>query len=185
MVELWLASFHCLRVSTGFLRILPCFVALALPQNLTPSQHVLSPRDALTVSFSRPKTFDVEGLTFLLLDSTNDGETNYDMLVVPAPDGSVRVCARVGEWFALSERRDVGAETGVLFGRWSKVLALTPDLSAVALYLGHSAVTSTFGAAGSLAVLLIWLYVAAAIVLLCAVVLRAMSPDAVPPPPAA
>jgi membrane protein len=56
--------------------------------------------------------------------------------------------------------------------------------AAVALYLGHSAVTSTFGAAGSLAVLLIWLYVAAAIVLLCAVVLRAMSADAVPPPAA-
>lgn len=44
----------------------------------------------------------------------------------------------------------------------------------VSFYLGHSAVTSIFGAAGSLAVLLIWLYAASAVVLLSAVLLRAM-----------
>ncbi|MEO8585178.1 MAG: alkaline phosphatase family protein [Acidobacteriota bacterium] len=88
------------------------------------------------VSFSPAKRFDLESLPFLLLDSTDDGETNYDTLVVLGADGGVRARAHPGEWFPLSERRDAGAETGVLFGRWSKVLALTPDLSAVALYLG-------------------------------------------------
>ena len=45
---------------------------------------------------------------------------------------------------------------------------------AVSLYLGHSALTSSFGAAGSMAVLLVWLYVAACVVLLCAVLLRVL-----------
>ena len=50
--------------------------------------------------------------------------------------------------------------------------------AAVSLYLGHSAVTSVFGAAGSLAVLLVWLYAAAGVVLLSAVALRALTPPA-------
>lgn len=75
----------------------------------------------------------------------------------------------------VSPRRLLGA---ALFG----AVLFEFAKAAVSLYLGHSAVTSTFGAAGSLAVLLIWLYVAAAVVLLCAVVLRAMSADTLPPP---
>lgn len=50
----------------------------------------------------------------------------------------------------------------------------------VSFYLGHSAVISTFGAAGSVAILLVWLYVVACVVLLCAVLLRAMGHDAAP-----
>lgn len=46
--------------------------------------------------------------------------------------------------------------------------------AAVSFYLGHSAVTSTFGAAGSMAVLLVWLYAASCVVLLCAIWLRAL-----------
>ena len=87
-------------------------------------------------SFSPAKTFDLEGLHFLLLDSTDDGETDYDTVAVLAEDGTVRARARAGQWFPLSDRRDAGAETGVLFGRWSKVLALAKDLSQVSLYLG-------------------------------------------------
>jgi predicted AlkP superfamily phosphohydrolase/phosphomutase len=94
------------------------------------------------VSFSPAKRFDVESLPFLLLDSTDDGRTNYDTLVVLGKDGSVRARARAGGWFSLSERADDGAETGVLFGRWSKLTALAPDLSSVTLYLGDRYRTS-------------------------------------------
>lgn len=47
--------------------------------------------------------------------------------------------------------------------------------SLVSFYLGHSAVMSTFGATGSVAILLLWLYVVGAVIMLCAVVLRAMN----------
>ncbi len=90
-----------------------------------------------TASFSPAKSFDLEGLTFLLLDSTDDGVTNYDLLAVRGADGNVRARARLGEWFPLSERRDDGAERAVLFGRWSKVTALEGNLSSVAIYLGE------------------------------------------------
>lgn len=55
----------------------------------------------------------------------------------------------------------------------------------VSFYLGRSAVGSVFGAAGSLAVLLIWLYAASAVVLLSAVLLRAMTGPAGPAVPRA
>lgn len=93
-------------------------------------------------SFSPAKAFDVGGLPFLLVDSTNDGRTNYNMLAVLGADGNVRARAWAGDWFPLSERRDDGVEAGVLFGRWSKVLALAEDLSSVALYLGDRFRTS-------------------------------------------
>lgn len=51
----------------------------------------------------------------------------------------------------------------------------------VSFYLGRSAMTSVFGAAGSLAVLLVWLYAASAVVLLSAVLLRAMGAPAARP----
>jgi len=59
-------------------------------------------------------------------------------------------------------------------------LAFEAAKGLVSFYLGHSAVVSTFGAAGSVAILLVWLYVVACVVLLCAVLLRAMSHDAPP-----
>lgn len=59
-------------------------------------------------------------------------------------------------------------------------LAFEAAKGLVSVYLGHSAVVSTFGAAGSVAILLVWLYVVACVVLLCAVLLRAMSHDATP-----
>jgi predicted AlkP superfamily pyrophosphatase or phosphodiesterase len=87
-------------------------------------------------SFSPAKTFVLDGIPFALLDATDDGATNYDTLVALAGDGSVRARARAGEWFPLSERRDEGGEHGVLFGRWSKLVAIAPDLSSLTLYLG-------------------------------------------------
>lgn len=73
----------------------------------------------------------------------------------------------------LAPGRQVRAQVGVaaLVGAVAFELAK----SGVSFYLGRSAVTSIFGAAGSLAVLLIWLYAASAVVLLSAVLLRAMS----------
>jgi len=89
-------------------------------------------------SCSPAKSFVLDGLPFLLLDSTDDATTNYDTLAVLGTDGSVRARAQAGDWFALSDRRDDGVETGVLFGRWSKLIAIAQDLSSVTLYLGDT-----------------------------------------------
>ena len=87
-------------------------------------------------SFSPAKSFRFGGDLFLLLDSTDDGATNYDTLVALGPDGTAKARAHEGEWFALSERREDGGEKDVLFGRWSKVLALAKDLHEVTIYFG-------------------------------------------------
>jgi membrane protein len=75
----------------------------------------------------------------------------------------------------MPRRRVLGtALAGAIFFELAK--------AAVSFYLGHSAVTSTFGAAGSMAVLLIWLYAVACVVLACAVLLRALDdPSGAPP----
>lgn len=100
-------------------------------------------------SFSPPRALHVRsphegaaggalaGLAFALVDGTDDGQRNYDSLVVLSRDGQLVARARAAEWFALSERRaeDRGDED-VLVGRWCRLVALTPDLSTVSLYVG-------------------------------------------------
>lgn len=51
-------------------------------------------------------------------------------------------------------------------GAWMTALLFTIGKSAISLYLGKAAVTSAFGAAGSLVVLLIWVYYSAQVFLL-------------------
>lgn len=100
-------------------------------------------------SFSPPRALPVRsphegeaggalvGLTFALVDGTDDGQRNYDSLVVLSRGGELVARARPAEWFPLSERRaeDRGDED-VLVGRWCRLVALSSDLSAVSLYVG-------------------------------------------------
>ncbi|KAA0253274.1 MAG: hypothetical protein EDX89_14995 [Acidobacteria bacterium] len=100
-------------------------------------------------SFSPPRALPVRsphegeaggalaGLAFAIVDGTDDGQRNYDSLVVLSRDGQLVARARAAEWFALSERRaeDRGDED-VLVGRWCRLVALSPDLSTVSLYVG-------------------------------------------------
>ncbi len=104
-------------------------------------------------SYSPPKTFSLKPVArrgtetfapvrFVLLDTTNDGRRNYDRVAILNDRGGLAASARAGEWFSLAEtpgERD--GEKDVLAGRWGKVLALTPDLSAVSVYLGGLHVT--------------------------------------------
>lgn len=105
-------------------------------------------------SFSPPKSFTLaqrrtaDGLrradasaerpfVFVVVDSTDDGRRSYDEVVALGADGGVAARARAGDWFSLPERAAEGdGRRNVLQGRWGKVLALAPDLSAVTVYLG-------------------------------------------------
>jgi predicted AlkP superfamily phosphohydrolase/phosphomutase len=89
-------------------------------------------------SFSPAKSLVLDGVSFLFVDSTDDGKANYDAVVAPGPAGGAAARARPGEWLALAARRDDGAERDVLFGRWAKLRTLAPDLSSVSLYLGSA-----------------------------------------------
>jgi len=108
-----------------------------------------------TKSFSPPKTFTLDAagngdggrdvtLTFAVIDTTDDGRRNYDEIAVLSSDGSLAARARPGQWFSLSETRDEGDEKSVLFGRWGKVLALSPDLSRLVVYVGNEARTYAY-----------------------------------------
>jgi hypothetical protein len=98
-----------------------------------------------TDSFAPPKSFRVEkddrdrplALTFVAIDSTDDGRRAYDQLLAFDAHGALVARARAGDWFSATERRDEDeGDRDVLFGRWGKLLELAPDLSRIALYLG-------------------------------------------------
>ena len=71
-------------------------------------------------------------LDFVLLDSRDDGRREYDTLAALDTDGGLAGRLRPGDWLALFERGDGMARRG----RWVKLLKLSPDASAVSLYVG-------------------------------------------------
>ncbi len=97
-------------------------------------------------SFAPPKSIRVEkedpgrplALSFVALDTTDDGRRAYDQILVFDARGALLAKARAGEWFEATERREEdGGDRDVLFSRWGKLLALAPDLSRITLYLGQ------------------------------------------------
>jgi hypothetical protein len=100
-------------------------------------------------SYAPPKTIRVDkedrdkpaALTFVAIDSTDDGRRAYDQLLAFDAHGALAARVRPGEWFSATERRDEGGERDVVWGRWGKLLELAPDLSRIALYLGGAART--------------------------------------------
>lgn len=97
------------------------------------------------VSFSPPRALPAslagEEARLVLLDGTDDGRRGYDSLVAVSRSGALLGRARAGEWMPISWTRDDGDEKSVLFGRWVKLLALAPDLSRVAVYVGTASRT--------------------------------------------
>ena len=69
--------------------------------------------------------------------------------------------------------------------RWSPAAVITGLFAVgrylIALYLARTGVASAYGAAGSLAAILVWIYWSAQIFLFGACVLRVQQPDAGPP----
>lgn len=61
----------------------------------------------------------------------------------------------------------------VRFGAFITAILFAVGKQLIALYLGHSAIASTFGAAGSFAVLLMWMYYSALVILFGAELTRA------------
>src|SRR5205085_1607611 len=76
-------------------------------------------------------------LTFVAVDTTDDGRKGYDQLLVLDAKGALLARARPGDWFEVKEpRAEDDGDLDVLFGRWGKLVALAPDLTKVSLYLG-------------------------------------------------
>jgi len=112
----------------------PLADALLLPSGVTS----FSPPKSITIP--APTAQDTKknaDVSFVVVDTTDDGKRGYDEILAVTPAGEIRARSRSGGWFALTERyeKDNG-DSDVLFGRWGKVLALAPDLSRVSIYLG-------------------------------------------------
>lgn len=71
-------------------------------------------------------------LTFVLLDTRDDGRREYDSLAALGADGSLAGRLRAGDWVALDEPREGSARRG----RWVKLLELAADASALSIYVG-------------------------------------------------
>lgn len=69
----------------------------------------------------------------IALDTTNDGEKNYDDFVVRQGDLEFEVGP--DRWFPLSVELEEGGSPH-LFGSWSKILAFDPELDSLQLYWG-------------------------------------------------
>jgi predicted AlkP superfamily phosphohydrolase/phosphomutase len=96
-------------------------------------------------SFSAPRLVRVEPpagrdgstsrpLTFVLLDTSDDGRRAYDTLAALDAGGGLAGRLRAGEWLALPEQEK--GERAVLRGRWVKLLRLSPDASGISIYVG-------------------------------------------------
>lgn len=103
--------------------------AIALPEQVrsfSPPRLVhVEPRPGRDGATSRP-------LTFVLLDTRDDGRREYDSLAALDADGGLAGRLRPGDWLALPERPDGVARRG----RWVKLLRLSSDGSRVALWVG-------------------------------------------------
>ena len=105
--------------------------------SLPPEQASFSPPKVLPVHSTSSPGGALDQLRFVAVDTSDDGRKNYDLLLVLRADGSVAARARPGEWFPLSEHRtEDRGDRDVLVGRWCKLLALTPDLSGIRVYIG-------------------------------------------------
>ncbi len=84
---------------------------------------------------------DKYGLNAYIFDSTNNGRTDYDrVLLSPTKDGSDRVgLLRRGEWADVKVKIIGGPLEGLTAGMLVKVEELTPDLSQVRLF--HTSVS--------------------------------------------
>jgi 2',3'-cyclic-nucleotide 2'-phosphodiesterase (5'-nucleotidase family) len=84
---------------------------------------------------------DKYGLNAYIYDSTNDGTTNYDeVMLAPAKDGAAAVDTLAkGEWADVKVTVNGGALAGKTAGMLVKVEELAPDLSQVRLF--HTSVT--------------------------------------------
>jgi predicted AlkP superfamily phosphohydrolase/phosphomutase len=96
-----------------------------------------------TRSFAPPKKLAIPTasdepipLVFAAVDGKDDGRAAYDEVVVLSRAGEVVAKARPGEWFDVAETRaSDGEDRDVLFARRGKLVALSPDLSKVTVYL--------------------------------------------------
>lgn len=121
--------------------------------------------------------------------------SRWDMtLVLAALNQLVSFLITTGLFVALM-RMSAGPQPRLRYLLWGAAvgaLLFGVGKYALALYLSTAAVVSAYGAAGSLVVLLMWIYFAAAVLLFGASVARAMAeragqftPEATPPPAAA
>lgn len=84
-------------------------------------------------------------LLFVVVDGTDDGRRNYDQILAIDSRGGLRASARAGDWFPLTFVADEHAGArNVLFGRWCRLLSLSPDLSTISLYIGSLARNRAF-----------------------------------------
>jgi hypothetical protein len=79
-------------------------------------------------------------LTFVLLDTVDDGRREYDTLAALDAEGGLAGRLRPGDWLALEETRDGAARRG----RWVKLLGLAPDASALSLFVGGAGQTEAW-----------------------------------------
>lgn len=137
------ADFGMTYVNTPFARprVLEFDAARFTPTTLQSDWTSYSPaqRATLTVDLSGSGLPQSTAFTLTALDSTDDGKTDYDTLVVDDdsdPSNETLARARVGEWFPLSfhvPHPDGGTRT---VGAWCLLQALAPDLSRVTIYRG-------------------------------------------------
>ena len=142
------------RVALGFLWVEPRTRSFVVRAGASTREETAIALPLGVRSYSPPRSLAVrsphgeddrtalDGFGFALVDGTDDGQRNYDSLVVVSRDGELVARVRPSGWFALSERRaeDRGDED-VLLGRWCRLIALSPDLSTVSLYVGGLART--------------------------------------------
>ena len=103
--------------------------ALALP----PEARSWSPPRLVRVdSPAGPDGGSASPLSFVLLDTSDDGRRSYDTLAALDAEGVLAGRLRPGDWLALAEKGDGIARRG----RWIKLLRLSPDGTAVSLYVG-------------------------------------------------